>query len=402
MLEFSDMAPKAKKVHDENAGVRLLRTQGERPSAGQVLETALTAGSLPITARPGRPPVTSHDYTQFDPQLARSNDPCPAPPLGSGYASLSPAQRGAYLRWLADMRHKTPPGYQQLYLASLEVELLENPAAAPLFTQRLEPLLTLPYWARSLRERTLFWAYWLQQNGAMLDRLLEEGAFAELAGQVLGALAHLGWRLRAGHVRTLGQIWLGQTTALTDAVLDLRLHSLRTQLGAEPLLSALAGLGAAAGFAQPLRLNHRDLRVAVAVPDLRPLVEPWLNELLTVTDAAVSSLPAANGADQAENSDGVAVATDYPATQAHIIVEFSQSRSQTFEMALKLASRHKSFRQLMDEQRTLVYRVTYRSSEMHSFWRLWEFVQSWSSTRIYCRGKELQGWQVYPYSEHLR
>ncbi len=71
-------------------------------------------------------------------------------------------------------------------------------------------------------------------------------------------------------------------------------------------------------------------------------------------------------------------------------------------MALKLASRHKSFRQLMDEQRTLVYRVTYRSSEMHSFWRLWEFVQSWSSTRIYCRGKELQGWQVYPYSEHLR
>jgi hypothetical protein len=255
---------------------------------------------------------------------------------------------------------------------------------------------------RNLRERTLFWACWLQQNGAMLDRLLEEGAFGELAGQVLGALARLGWRLRAGHVRTLGQIWLGQTTALTDAVLDLRLHSLRTQLGAEPLLSALAGLGETAEVAQPLRLNHRDLRVAVAVPNLRPLVEPWLSELLTVTDGFQAPLPAAGDAGQVEGSDGGAVATDYPATQAHIIVEFSQSRSATFTAALRLASKHRSFRQLMDEQRTLVYRVTYRSSEMHSFWRLWELVQSWNSTRIYCRGKELQGWQVYPYSEHLR
>jgi hypothetical protein len=39
---------------------------------------------------------------------------------------------------------------------------------------------------------------------------------------------------------------------------------------------------------------------------------------------------------------------------------------------------------------------------MGTFWQLWNYVQSWSATRVYCKGRELQKWQVYPYSQYLR
>ena len=57
---------------------------------------------------------------------------------------------------------------------------------------------------------------------------------------------------------------------------------------------------------------------------------------------------------------------------------------------------------MLDEDRHLVYRVPFRKNEMRRFWQLWNYVQSWSTTRVYHDGSELQKGQVYPYSQYLR
>ena len=71
-------------------------------------------------------------------------------------------------------------------------------------------------------------------------------------------------------------------------------------------------------------------------------------------------------------------------------------------MALELARRNEAFTQIMDENRRLVYRVMFRKGKLRNFWRLWEYVKSWSSTRVYVRGEEVETWKVYPYSQFMR
>ena len=43
-----------------------------------------------------------------------------------------------------------------------------------------------------------------------------------------------------------------------------------------------------------------------------------------------------------------------------------------------------------------------RKRHMRHFWRLWAYVESWSSTRVYVNGKEIQKWNVFPYSAKMR
>jgi hypothetical protein len=56
----------------------------------------------------------------------------------------------------------------------------------------------------------------------------------------------------------------------------------------------------------------------------------------------------------------------------------------------------------MDEDRRLIYRIIFRKSEMRRFWRIWDYVHGWTSTRVYLNGSELEKWQVWPYSQYLK
>jgi hypothetical protein len=57
---------------------------------------------------------------------------------------------------------------------------------------------------------------------------------------------------------------------------------------------------------------------------------------------------------------------------------------------------------IMDETRQIVHRISYQKRHMRQFWRLWDYVQNWSSTRVYLNGQEMEKWKVWPYSQHLR
>ena len=201
-------------------------------------------------------------------------------------------------------------------------------------------------------------------------------------------------------------------------MLRLRLDSLQTALGAEPLAHALAALGDAAKTPVPWRCQHRDLRLAFPQPNVRGVLQPLLDDLLTLMDEAEdsssSSEPRRRG-DHRRVAAAVAPPAKAPSRskkepsppaseleKAHIIVEFGASRSDVFAYVLRQAQKQPGFQQIMDENRHIVYRVPFRRSEMRRFWQLWEYVQGWATTRVYCDGRQLDKWQIYPYSQYLR
>ena len=213
---------------------------------------------------------------------------------------------------------------------------------------------------------------------------------------------------------------------VATAVLRLRLDSLQTVLGAEPLAHALAALGDAAKTPMPWRCQHRDLRLAFPQPDVRPALQPLLDDMLTLGDVATDD-PGAGP--QLQSADAEAITDEIPAAvappakhaakscarskkepappateleKAHIIVEFGASRSDVFDYVLRQAQKQPASSRLMDENRHIVYRVPFRRSEMRRFWQLWEYVQGWATTRVYCDGRQLDKWQIYPYSQYLR
>jgi hypothetical protein len=91
-----------------------------------------------------------------------------------------------------------------------------------------------------------------------------------------------------------------------------------------------------------------------------------------------------------------------PGGNAHLILEFGASRSDVFDYVLRQAQKQPGYQQIMDENRHMVYRVPFRRNDMRHFWQLWGYVQNWASTRVYCEGRPLDKWQVYPYSQYLR
>ena len=58
--------------------------------------------------------------------------------------------------------------------------------------------------------------------------------------------------------------------------------------------------------------------------------------------------------------------------------------------------------QIMDEDRRLVHCAAFRKSDMRRFWRIWDYVQNWSATRVYLNGEEIDRWKIWPYSQYLR
>lgn len=351
-------------------------------------------------------PTADFDYAQIDPGLAcaTQDGTPPAPQAGLSYAGFTSAQRRAFLTWSLHPTAPAPPAFQQLLLATLEVRLLESDDWALKTRRELLTLAAAPTWQRHPGlARTLLLAFWLAQDGRALAAWTGTYPLAPAELTVaLGLQALLGTPLRSDQLPHLLSIWLHTSASPGPSFLALRLDSLTTTLGAEPLAHALHALEPSATQPRPWRCQHRDLRLLLPQPNLRPTLEPLLADLLSVTEFTnelASEAPAA----AATPESGVHGA-DAPAAlaTAHIIVEFGHSRSEFFDYALRQARKQEGFAQLMDENRQIVYRVPFRRNEMRRFWQLWDSVQGWNTTRIFCAGRELEKWQVYPYSQYLR
>jgi hypothetical protein len=133
---------------------------------------------------------------------------------------------------------------------------------------------------------------------------------------------------------------------------------------------------------------------------VRPILQPWLAAVLENVAQAAALTPAPGVAEvspAAEPAVGGKAANGWL-----LILEFGQTRSDFFELILEYAQRQPGFRQLLDEQRKIVYRVHFRRGDMTRFWRLWDYVQGWTSTRVYVNGRELSKSQVWPYSQYLQ
>jgi hypothetical protein len=366
-------------------------------------------------------PADGPDYAQIDPTLtiAQAGDAAsvPAPAPGLAYAGFSPEQRAAYHAWIESPAAPAPAAFQQLLLANAEVRLLEGDAKAGITFTALRSLAAAPAWQASTGlARTLLLGFWLRADGpGLAEMLIELQPPPALWSVALGCQALLGQGLRPEQLPGLAAAWKMPAPTIAPAVLRLRLDSLQTTLGAEPLAHALAALGDSATTPRPWRCQHRDLRLALPQPDVRGALQPLLGDLLALPDAA-EAMPAAAAAlppvDEEEPAAPPAKTAGRskkepppPASElekAHIIVEFGASRSDVFGYVLRQAQKQSGFQQIMDENRHIIYRVPFRRSEMRRFWHLWDYVQGWATTRVYCDGRQLDKWQIYPYSQYLR
>lgn len=337
------------------------------------------------------------DETAIDPALhVAEGKPLPPPP-GVGYAGMSAAQRHTFLRWAANPTAPAAPAYQQLYVANLEPYLLEDTAARGTMARHLVGLSLAPAWSGNLwLTRAILLAFWLDQAGAPLANWLAQGHSAPaLLGVALGHQALLGVPMQPGTLAAVLAAWQIGADPGVPELLKLRLASLTTILGSAPLTVALEKLGQEATAPQPWRAANRLLRVMLPQPDLRRALEPLLRDLPDAADDDTAGL-------LHDDSHAEDDADAEPDTGWQLILEFGQSSSDYFDMALRHAQKQSGYSQLMDENRKMVYRVTFRKRDMRRFWRLWELVQGWSATRVYLNGDELEKWKVWPYSQYLR
>ena len=130
-------------------------------------------------------------------------------------------------------------------------------------------------------------------------------------------------------------------------------------------------------------------------------MEPLLRETTMVVDAQID--PSSNATDAVDGEEEEEGQTKPPSRNDwNLVLEFEHSRSAYFDFALALAQRQEGYTMLLDENRRMIYRVVFRKNKLSSFWRLWNWVQTWGGTHVYVNGKELEKWQVWPYSQYLR
>ena len=378
----------------------LLRVAGRDAPLNAVIERAQRR-LLPVTVAIG----PSDDYAQIDPALTVEQietpesvwaDSPPAP--GLSYAGLDPRQRGAFLAWQRTPLAPAPATCQQIFLANLEARLLESDQHAEQARTQIQRLLATPAWAANPATwRVGLLAAWVEQEGGKLAQWqCDHQLPADLLGIAFGMQALLAAPLDAAQLLPAAADWQIPAAETNPAVLAFRVQTLATGLGADPLANLLGQLGEQACQPQPWRCQHRSLRLHVPQPDLRRGLAPLLGELLASVDDGTAPEVAHQASDEGQPAE------DNELSRAHVIVEFGQSRSEYFTFALKQAQKQRGFAQLLDEDRHLIYRVPFRKGEMRRFWQLWNYVQSWSATRVYCEGRELQKWQIYPYSQYLR
>jgi len=380
------------------------------PQAAGRPDAPFRLAPLPAIARP------DSDYTQVDPTLPLARDDASvADPLpNTSYAGMNPVQRRRFANWLTTPEVAAPVAFRRLYLAWLESALLEEERRAEATAHILSLLAAGGWREESALAQTGLLAGWLAQSGPLIAQALSPAisqgdlpAWALTVGA--GWLAHLGEPLGAESALALARGWNFHSPALHSfnleadgGVLQLRITSLANSLGADPLAWALAQISpphkneaASEPDWLPWRAVHRDLRLLVPQIDLRPLLEPRLRELFA--SLPVSAAPA--GGEGEERAREVEAPAPH---EWYLILEFGSSRSQHYDYAIHLARKQPGYQLLMDETRQLIHRVYFRKRHMRQFWRLWAYVESWSSTKVYVDGKEMQKWNVFPYSAELR
>ncbi len=190
------------------------------------------------------------DYTQIDPTLPLTRDDASvADPLPhTSYAGMNPVQRRRFANWLTTPEVAAPVAFRRLYLAWLETALFEEERRAGA-TAELFSLLAAGGWrAESALTQTALLAAWLAQDGALIAQAISQGRLSPAALAVAaGWLAHLGEPLSAGCALTLARGWNLHAPALDSfdaendgGLLQLRISSLASALGADPLAWALA------------------------------------------------------------------------------------------------------------------------------------------------------------------
>ena len=386
-----------------NGHVRML---GEDAPASKTLLRAAKQEN-PNFQLVGNPPnVAQADFCMIDSALqldhAKALKDFPQP--GLGYAGFTPHQRAAYLVWLDDPLRPAPMAFQQLYVATLEVALFEGKKEAIRAQRELMRLDTSPQWANSeLLDRALLLSFWLAQDGPSLVRWLTHlNVCDSVTALAIGQVALLNQPVTTDLLLSLMKIWKLLETDLKLSVIELRVNALYQAFEKDLLLYALEQSTQSARTPQPWRCAHRDLRIAIPQPNLRPILEPLLRETTMVVDAQID--PSSNATDAVDGEeDGDQEQAKPPSRNDwNLVLEFEHSRSAYFDFALALAQRQEGYTMLLDENRRMIYRVVFRKNKLSSFWRLWNWVQTWGGTHVYVNGKELEKWQVWPYSQYLR
>ncbi len=374
-----------------------VRIAGIDPPAGMILNATRFAESSMLSFATA-PQSEMEDETQIDLLLARSPDAgMLAPPPHASYAAFSPGQRTACIEWLRESERIAPVAFQNLALSHLEVGLF-----AQSDTDKALKQLVLLHENAGWRdapglERALLLHFWMRQSGVELtDWLNRTSLRSENWGMALGWQALLGVPLQVGELSAVARAW-GLTAADERDITHIHLQSLRENLAADPLAYALAELGPAAHEPILWRGAHRMVRLLLPQPDLRPTLEPLLRDMLTVRDVNPPPVPS-HSQPESESTASSRVEDE----GWHVILEFGQSRSEYFEFALTLAQRINTFSQLVDENRNVVYRVMFQKDKLRDFWRLWNYVEKWSGTRVYVRGEEIEKRNVWRYSQYLR
>ncbi len=358
----------------------------------------------PATIRVRSAPM-DEDYTLIDPTLAvgRPADVAAvAPPRsGLGYGGMTPEQRACFLDWLEDPMQPMHASYQELYVAHLEARLFEESPSASHAHGWMTRLEGTPAWrTNEALARAIMLGFFLLKDGAGMANWLTSGEPSSRLFDV-----GLGWQALLDAPITTGQLgemivrWALAANVPPAEMLKSRLDSLTATLGTEPLSYARSLWTDEDLRPMTWRCAHRDLRITIPQPSVRKIIEPALVDVLRI-----DRVPAGNGQSPEFYAPRQAACTDEPAMVAdnYLILEFQQSRSEHFDYVLDIARRMEGFAQLMDEDRHIIYRLAFRKSKLRQFWRIWDYVQSWSSTRIYVEGEELEKWKIWPYSQFLR
>lgn len=357
------------------------------------------------------------DYAQIDPSLKvvepTASTPVTIPSTRVGYGGLTPQQRYRLLTWLHDPLTPAPPPIRQLYIAQLEASLFDSTSRSANALNELNRLLDNESWHQDIGvSRATLLGLWLQQDSSRLESLLCYNKIApSMVGIAVGQLALQGTQLSFRLFRALVELWFPQefaalkSTSFTE-ILDLRFASITTTTNKDPLIFAITQAGQEASRHIPWRCTHRDLRVSIPQPNIESLLKLLIQETLdgvTLYHPNQShrfSEPSSVNNNLSRNEPSAENESAQP--EWSLVLEFGHSRSEYFDFAIFRARQRPGYSQIMDEDRTLIHRVVFARAEMRHFWILWEYVQNWSSTKVYVNGEELEKWKVWPYSQFLR
>ncbi len=377
----------------------LLRFRGEDATALEVLADALENESIPIYGEQPLGDPHAVDPVQVDltllVELADNSDVASMQlPSGVSYAGLTPVQRGAFHQWLQDPSRPAPTAFQRLFIAQIEVSLLDDHVPKEWLYRELSGWIWSDAWQNSeWYARVLLLALWLSGNG---EGIRQWTSNAEVPPNILelaiGLQMLLEQPLSVEQFGRLAASWGIPGAENNLDILALRLTVVEEALGKAPLDAVREQLTDEELAPRPWRTAHRALRFSIPQPTIRPYLEIAFRDALLMADEPII---------QQEQTPVSAAPTDN-AQEWRLVVEFGQSRSEYYDHVLQLAQQISDYRRIMDEDRRIVHRLSVRKREMRRFWRIWDYIQGWSTTRVYLNGEELERWKIWPYSQYLR